>query len=350
VKVLWKEKWPRTELTHHDIPAGMSDRDTRLEQYAEQFEQLRKDKNQNRYPASTKHAAPHKPFLLLSVLDLFAEGTLDENVIKLDPRLLDVFNDYWDLLMSEQRRGDIALPFYHLSSEGFWHLIPASGSEDVIEVGRRLRTIRQLKDHTQGARLDDELYALLSDEQPRNLLRTTLIERHFAESVQGTLAEQSSLHVKAFRRQRRLLRRAREEDLSGNEPEDISKPVRDQAFRYAVVEAYDHRCAFSGLRILTPDHHTAIEAAHIEPWSENQNDDPRNGLALSKLCHWAFEEGLLAVSSDYTILTSTELTAPYNTTGYLDTLDGQSLHLPDEEAFWPEPQYLETHRDERFWE
>ena len=348
MKVLRNEKRSCTELNRHDIPAGMSHQDTRSEQYAEQFRQLRKDKNQNRYPVSTKHAAPHKPFLLLSVLDLFAEETLDENVIKLDPRLLDLFNDYWDLFMPEQRRGNIALPFYHLSSEGFWHLIPASGSEKVLEVGRRLRTIRQLKDHTQGARLDEELYALLFEEQPRDILRTTLIEHHFAESVHDDLVEQSSIHVKVFRHQRRLLRRARGEDLSGDEPEEIGEPVRDQAFRYAVVEAYDHRCAFSGLRVLTPDHHTAVEAAHIVPWSENQNDDPRNGLALSKLCHWAFEEGLLTVSSDYNILTSPELTAPYNTTGFLDTLDGQSLHLPDEEAYWPDPEYLDTHRDERF--
>ncbi|MCB8986015.1 MAG: HNH endonuclease [Ardenticatenaceae bacterium] len=26
-------------------------------------------------------------------------------------------------------------------------------------------------------------------------------------------------------------------------------------------------------------------AAHIIPWSESHNDDPRNGLALCHLCH-----------------------------------------------------------------
>lgn len=326
----------------------MSHQDPTLERCAEQFEHLRKDKNQNRYPASTKHAAPHKPFLLLSVIDLFAEETLDENVIELDPRLLDLFNGYWDLIMPEQRRGNIALPFYHLSSEGFWHLIPEPGSEDVIEVGRRLRTIRQLKDHTRGARLDDELYALLCDEQPRDILRTTLIEHHFAESVHGALVERSSLHVRAFRHQRRLLRRARGEEMFEDESTDVSEAVRDRGFRQAVVEAYDHRCALSGIRILTEDHHTAVDAAHIEPWSESHNDDPRNGLALSKLCHWAFEEGLITISTEYTILTSPELTAPYNTTGVLDTLDGRSPHLPEERALWPDPEYLEKHYEKKF--
>lgn len=270
-------------------------------------------------------------------------------MIGLDPQLLDLFNGYWDRIMPEQRRGNIALPFYHLSSEGFWHLTPQAGSEDIIEAGRRLRTIRQLKDHTRGAHLDDDLYALLSSEQPRDILRTTLIETHFDESVHPYLAEQSSIHVEAFRYRRMLLRRARGEDSAVEEASlEVSEPARDQGFRQAVVEAYEHRCALSGLRILTSDHHTAVEAAHIEPWSVSHNDDPRNGLALSKLCHWAFEEGLLAVSSDYTILTSPELTAPYNTTGFLDTLDGRSPYLPDEEAFWPDPEYLAYHRNERF--
>jgi putative restriction endonuclease len=283
----------------------MPNRDPTLDRYVKYFKQLRKDKNQNHYPEATKHAAPHKPFLLLAILDRFAEGTVEGNEIHLDPGLLDLFNEYWDLTMPEQQRGKIALPFFHLSSEDFWHLIPQSGSEDVIEAGRRLRTIRQLRDHTHGARLDEALFALLSDEQPRDILRTTLIESHFSESVHSVLAEQSTVHVRAFEYRRNLLRRAEADNIANEGVSSaISEPARDKGFRQAVVEAYDHRCALSGIRILTADHHTAVEAAHIKPWSLSQNDDPRNGLALSKLCHWAFEEGLLTLSGDYTIHTS----------------------------------------------
>ena len=72
--------------------------------------------------------------------------------------------------------------------------------------------------------------------------------------------------------------------------------MRDQGFRRAVVTAYTHRCAFCGIRMRTIDGHTAVDAAHIIPWSLSHNDDPRNGLALCKLCHWSFDEGLLGVS------------------------------------------------------
>ena len=41
--------------------------------------------------------------------------------------------------------------------------------------------------------------------------------------------------------------------------------VRDQAFRKVVTTAYDHRCALCGIRIVTPDGHTVLEAAHVVP-------------------------------------------------------------------------------------
>ena len=45
-----------------------------LEKYASLFSKLRTDKGRHRYPAITKHRAPHKPFLLLSVMDLITRG------------------------------------------------------------------------------------------------------------------------------------------------------------------------------------------------------------------------------------------------------------------------------------
>ena len=114
------------------------------------------------------------------------------------------------------------------------------------------------------------------------------------------------------------------------------------------MDAYDHRCAVSGIRILTTDRHTAVEAAHIVSWSISQNDDPRNGIALSKLCHWAFEEGLITISSDYVVRLSPELSAAYNAPGYLGTLDERPIHLPNEKDLYPEPAYLAWHQENMF--
>lgn len=55
--------------------------------------------------------------------------------------------------------------------------------------------------------------------------------------------------------------------------------------------------------MLTVDGHTAVAAAHIVPWSVSHNDDPRNDMALCRLCHWIFDEGLLGVSPSYAVET-----------------------------------------------
>jgi putative restriction endonuclease len=70
------------------------------------------------------------------------------------------------------------------------------------------------------------------------------------------------------------------------------------------------------------DSHTAVDAAHIIPWSVSHDDGIRNGMALCKLCHWTFDKGLIGVSASYTVLLSPELTAGYNLLGHLITLKG----------------------------
>jgi len=45
-----------------------------LDQYLKIFSRLRTDKNRKRWSALTTHQVPPKPFLLLSVTDLVAQG------------------------------------------------------------------------------------------------------------------------------------------------------------------------------------------------------------------------------------------------------------------------------------
>src|SRR6185369_8884301 len=61
-------------------------------------------------------------------------------------------------------------------------------------------------------------------------------------------------------------------------------------------------CALTGYRCLTSDGATIVDAAHIEPWATNQNDDPTNGLALSKNAHWMFDEGLWSADDNLRII------------------------------------------------
>ena len=70
-------------------------------------------------------------------------------------------------------------------------------------------------------------------------------------------------------------------------PADLDRYLR--AFRRIVSENYDYRCAASGWRIILPEGRVMVEAAHLIPFAETRDDDPRNGIALAPTFHWALD-------------------------------------------------------------
>ncbi|WP_436930237.1 HNH endonuclease [Halosimplex halobium] len=118
--------------------------------------------------------------------------------------------------------------------------------------------------------------------------------------------------------------------------------VRDTAFRRRVRAAYGNRCAVCGRHRTTPDGTPEVEAAHIYPKGAGGRDIVRNGVALCKLHHWAFDSGWLSVSDDYEILVNDAPDQP----GYAEfsELEGTEIHLPDDESHCPGVEFLRGHR------
>lgn len=126
------------------------------------------------------------------------------------------------------------------------------------------------------------------------------------------------------------------------------------AFRRKVMAAYDSRCLFSGQRLprteATPT--PGVDAAHILPWSRFDIDATKNGLCLSKQCHWAFDAGLFRLSFDntenaYVVAIPNPVRAAVEKAKF-DLHPFQEIagriprkHLPANEALWPSKQYLE---------
>jgi len=146
--------------------------------------------------------------------------------------------------------------------------------------------------------------------------------------------------------ERSSLERALDDEprLTDDESEytEARRRARDTAFSELVRQAYDETCAICGRHRETPDGNPEVEAAHIYPKRKGGSDDVRNGLALCKLHHWAFDTGWLAVSNDYKILVKD---AP-DCEGYYEfkQLEGDHLHLPDNDDAEPHPMFLEQHR------
>lgn len=125
-----------------------------------------------------------------------------------------------------------------------------------------------------------------------------------------------------------------------------NRAIRDATFRYRVVEqAYNGRCALTGVRMLNGNGRAEVDAAHIQPVEAGGPDSTRNGLALMKSLHWAFDRGLLSLSDDGHILTVERgIDAPV-----LRLLpQDRRAHFPHHPDQRPHEEFLRWHRRNRF--
>lgn len=59
-----------------------------------------------------------------------------------------------------------------------------------------------------------------------------------------------------------------------------SRIVRDRLFRRLILQAYDKRCAITGLKLINGGGRAEVAAAHIRPVEANGLDILSNGIAL----------------------------------------------------------------------
>ncbi|MFL5805047.1 MAG: HNH endonuclease [Roseiflexaceae bacterium] len=322
-----------------------------LDQYKRAFSKLRSDVKAY-WPATTLHRAPHKPFLLLSIMDLMANDRVQTNFFQLGAELIDTFNLYWEKIIGNNRESNILMPFYHMTSEGFWHLIPSPGMEQALASIGKIKSYRQFNQVALGAKLNDNLFVLLSASDTRDALRRALIEKYFAPDIRAEIVNVGRITTQSFEYSRELIDRLKGRFTLKEAPEANETYLTDSrtvAFRRVVVEAYQHTCSFCRIRVRTPDGHTAVAAAHIVPWSHGHNDDPRNGMALCGLHHWAFDRGLISVE-DYKIRVSPVATSDDNAAPSILELDGRPIYLPNEQMLWPAKSALRWHIENIFWD
>ena len=82
---------------------------------------------------------------------------------------------------------------------------------------------------------------------------------------------------------------------------ETMRAYRDAKFRPSVLRAYRYQCAVCQCAL------KLIDAAHIIPVSfPNSSDEVTNGLALCRIHHGAYDNGLLGVQSDYRIVINPE--------------------------------------------
>lgn len=117
-------------------------------------------------------------------------------------------------------------------------------------------------------------------------------------------------------------------------PTRVNERPGQVAFRRAIMAAYGGRCAISGEACSE-----VLEAAHIQPYVNEESDDTRNGLALRTDLHRLFDAGLFTVDPELRVMVSSHL----NSSTYR-AFNGQSIRLPASRNEQPAPDALEFHR------
>ncbi|MBV5348317.1 HNH endonuclease [bacterium] len=295
--------------------------------------------------------APHKPILLLAVVEGFENGYLWGKEVPISEELLTSFHNYWKLLVDTGNGANFSLPFFHLGSEksGFWKLKVWGKKEIPVTKSNSIKSFKALCETVEYAVLSDEFAQALQNPTQRNEIKMALLKRYFPDKA-SNLFKSPVLYSESIQKEmlfdpeenyaRKVIRKFEQMNQAEREDELI---LRSHIFRKAVLEIYDGRCAISGMKLEFGKNVTMVDACHIIPFTDAQGDTITNGIALSPTIHRAFDRGLVSVSDDYQVLIHPRLTDYFPEVG-IRQFNRQELHLPQDSRFYPSPEKFAQHR------
>lgn len=271
-------------------------------------------------------AAPHKPLLLLIVCDLIESRALVGGLLARDGALAFRFGTYWRIVADRRRtKPDLRLPFFHMRGDGLWTPLDVHGRP------------AETRESAVLAQFDMSFFVCLQDAGFRTFARRTLIANYFEPTERAELYTLCGLPIPP-------------DDIIATDatrflPSDQDERRRDTKFSMRVLPAYDFTCALTGYRMLAINGSTALDAAHIHQFKQGGVCHPTNGIALSKTSHWLFDHGFWSLSDDFRVLVHTEKFDESGDAGQLlKPRADRGIHLPKDQAFWPDRTCLAWHR------
>ncbi|MDF1813022.1 MAG: HNH endonuclease [Verrucomicrobiales bacterium] len=282
--------------------------------------------NLNVSPGKKLGPAPHKPLLLLVIVDMASAGTL-ESTIRYGVELTTRFRDLWPIVLP--RRGnapDIRMPFYALGGErdSIW--------EPLDEHGRRAHG----KSGVINAKLDGDFFALLRNPGFRKDAMHTLISTYFTADEQVALYTRYGIKIPDT------------EEITAlkNNADNYKKQQslgRSARFKTEVVFDYYYSCALTGYRF-DSDICGFVQAAHIHPLKNRGPDTVENGLALSPDAHWLFDRGLWSIDEGFRVRIAHDFFTDSSPAGRtLLEFENSELYFHPDSKIRPSHEHLNWH-------
>jgi putative restriction endonuclease len=126
----------------------------------------------------------------------------------------------------------------------------------------------------------------------------------------------------------------------------IKTRVNQSFFRDSILGIYDSKCCITGLGIPK-----LLIASHIVPWSVDTKNrlNPENGLCLNSIHDKAFDEGLITITTQYTIKLSKalyEFEKEEPVIKFFKDYENSKITMP--ERYFPNKEFLEYHHKNIF--
>nr|WP_294901080.1 HNH endonuclease [uncultured Pedobacter sp.] len=292
--------------------------------------------------------APHKPVLLISIIELIEKGIITENKVYINADLVGTFKENWQLLVNTLHQADFTQPFYYLQSdkaggEPFWFLVPYPG----CQINAHIKSVSTLAHTVAYGCFSVELFHLLNDTLSRSVIKQVLLDSYFPVTQQnlqnnakgaGYLHQLQDYVLNEPEVQYRRIKIETEEDVF----------VRGGLFKKLIPRAYASTCSFTGMQLTSTYGHHFIDACHIVPFSLTHDDKISNGIALCPNMHRAFDRGLLSIDENYRLLVSSGIIEDPEHHYSITKLDGKQINLPPGEKYYPAQENLAWHRENVF--
>ena len=293
--------------------------------------------------------APHKPILLLAVIRAFEVGLITKNEIQITAELVSLFRGYWQQLVRTDHSPKFYLPFYHLSNESsaLWkhHTVP--GFERIMTSSRSVNSLGALRAFVLSASLRDDVYMAWQSPVQREADRQQLLKMYFPDialppgeppNYLGDIESQILKDPPA-----EYIKRIK---ALSDQPEEVIEEdefLRGAAFKRQIPRIYEYRCAVTGMRIEAGRSTSIVDACHIVPFATSLDDTISNGIALCPNMHRAFDRGLIAISTDYTVLVDAGLVES-DSAYSIRQFENRAIMLPREPKYRPSAANLANHR------
>lgn len=107
-------------------------------------------------------------------------------------------------------------------------------------------------------------------------------------------------------------------------------------FRAQLTEAYSNKCCISNESTVE-----LLEAAHIQPYVDENSNHIKNGLLLRVDFHKMYDNGLMYINDKFKIYISPQVKSEY-----YQSFNGKRINLPINESFYPSKKALKSRKFE----